>query len=144
MKNILTLLSFVMVCGCAHIISGDNQIVFIQTSDSKRVKANIHNEKADYIQILPAYIEIPKSKSDLTITTINTECITSTTTLAESKLDPVAYANIFTLGLGLIVDLDGSMWKYDEVLTIDVKRDNTCFQTAKKLNEEIAKLHEAK
>lgn len=144
MKKILIFLSFVIVCGCAHVINGDNQTVFIQTSDSKRVKANIHNGKADYTQILPAYVEIPKSKTDLTITTINTECITSTTTLVKSKVDPVAYANIFTLGLGFIVDLYGSMWQYEKVLTVDVKRDNSCIQTAKKLNEEMAKLHKAK
>ena len=143
MKYIFCALLTLALCGCAHMFSGDTQTIYINTNDSKKVKAIVENDKTKSTYILPATIKIPKSKSDLTITTINTECITPTKTSAKSDIDPITYANIFNLGLGFIKDSNGAMWHYKDTYTIDVKRDNYCIQKAKSANAEIANLHGA-
>lgn len=143
MKNIFLISLTLVLCSCAHVLNGDIQSIYINTSDSKKVKAIVENDKTKSTYILPATIKIPKSKSDLTIATINTECITPTRISAKSDIDPITYANIFNLGLGFIKDSDGAMWHYKDTYTIDVKRDNSCIQKAKSANAEIANLHGA-
>lgn len=143
MKHVFLTSLTLTLCGCAHMLNGDIQPIYINTNDSKKVKAIVENDKTKSTYILPATIKIPKSKSSLTITTINTECITSTKTSAKSSIDPITYANIFNFGLGFIKDYDGAMWHYKDAYTIDVKRDNSCIQKAKSANAEIANLHGA-
>ncbi len=141
MKNII-MLSILILSGCAHVIHGDTQDIIINTSDKKRVKATVQNDKMKKTYILPATITVPRSTQDLVVTTIGTDCITSTKINAASYIDPIAFGNVLTLGLGFIQDAKGAMWKYDNSYTINVKRDNACMNKVKKLNAEILNLHQ--
>ena len=128
--------------GCASMMNGDTQTIILKTSDSKRVKIKLQNDGKESTYTIPAKVTVKKSQNDIIVTTIPTECIISTNTVIPSKLDEWVYGNVATLGLGLIEDLEGPAWKYDDVYTVKVKRDNACINNAKKLNEEILNLHQ--
>ena len=127
--------------GCAYIVNGDTQSIFLKTSDNKRVKAVVKNDKMETTYMLPTTVTVPKSKNDLVITTVGTECITPTKTTVQSQVDGWVFGNVATLGLGLIKDSQGAMWKYDESYTVNVKRDNKCIKQAKELNDIMLNLH---
>ena len=63
MKNIFFISLTLILCSCAHVLNGDIQSIYINTSDSKKVKAIVENDKTKSTYILPATIKIPKSKS---------------------------------------------------------------------------------
>ena len=99
MKNILILLGVLILSSCAYMAHGDTQKISIHTNDSKKVKAIVENDKFKDTYILPINIEVPKSQSNIIVTTIGTECITPTQTIIESKVDEYTFANVFNLGL---------------------------------------------
>ena len=139
MKKLILLT--LLLNGCAYMVNGDSQDIFLNTSDHKRVKAVVKNDKMNQTYILPTTVRVPKSKEALVITTVGTECITPTKMTAESHVDNMVYGNVATLGLGLIKDSQGAMWKYDDKYTVRVKRDNKCIQNAKELNDVMKSLH---
>ena len=139
MKKLLIFM--LLLNGCAYIVNGDTQSIFLKTSDNKRVKAVVKNDKMETTYMLPTTVTVPKSKNDLVITTVGTECITPTKTTVQSQVDGWVFGNVATLGLGLIKDSQGAMWKYDESYTVNVKRDNKCIKQAKELNDIMLNLH---
>ena len=124
MKKLFMIVLALTLSGCASMMNGDTQTIILKT------------------YTIPAKVTVKKSQNDIIVTTIPTECIISTKTVIPSKLDEWVYGNVATLGLGLIEDLEGPAWKYDDVYTVKVKRDNACINNAKKLNEELLNLHQ--
>ena len=142
MKKIIVLVVALLLSGCAHMMDGDSQTINLKTSDSKRVKIKLKNDGKESVYTIPSKVKVKKSQNDIIITTVATECIIPTTTIIPSKIDEWLYANAANLGIGLIEDLKGPAWKYDDVYTVKVKRDEACINKAKKLNEEILNLHQ--
>lgn len=141
MKNLAIIIIAGVLSGCAYMANGDTQSIDFKTSDNKKVKAEIKNDDITSKHTLPSKITVKKSSNDLIVTTIGTECITPTKTVLQSSLDGWVWANIANLGLGLLIDLQGPAWKYDDSYTIKVNRDYECINRAKKINEEMLNLH---
>lgn len=140
-KMIIILMLSLTLNGCAYLVNGDNQVIDLKTSDSKKVKVKVKNDKVQSTYTIPSKIDIKKSQNDLIITTIGTECIVPTQTIVKSSTDAWVWGNIATLGFGLIKDTDGAMWKYDNSYIVNVNRDNACIKKAKELNSEMLNLH---
>lgn len=139
-KTVIFMLMFVL-SGCAYMVNGDTQTIKLATSDNKHVKVRVKDADTETIYTLPTQITVKKSEQDIIVTTIATECIIPTQTIISSSVDEWTYANIANLGVGLIKDMQGSAWKYNDVYVIKVNRDSVCINKAKKLNDYMLNLH---
>ena len=135
MKKIIFMMMTLVLSGCASIMGDETQSINLRTSDNKNVKVRVRDYKNEAVYTIPGKVTVARSHNDLIVTTVNTDCITPTKTVIPSKIDPKSewiYTNVSKIE---------GLWHYDDMYTINVKRDNSCMQKAKALNDEIFSLH---
>lgn len=127
-KVVLNLVVMLALSGCCSIFKGSDQTVNIATSNNKQVPAVVYTENGQQNVILPQAVSVSRSSSDMTINVKENKCVKESRTIVESKVQPAFWGNVISGGLlGSATDaMTGSMWKYDDNITVVVDEKDVC------------------
>tara|TARA_X000001036_G_scaffold308738_1_gene287403 strand:+ start:1955 stop:2380 length:426 start_codon:yes stop_codon:yes gene_type:complete len=118
MKKLVLMLSVLSVSACASIVSGDQQVVSVETPDCDGAKCKLSNEQGTYyVSPTPGTVTINKSASPMIL-----ECSKGNKkemSTVESGTEGMAFGNILAGGIiGAAVDMGtGAAYDYPNVMT---------------------------
>ena len=118
LKKLLILPIIFTLCSCASIVSGDQQIVSVETPECDKAKCKLTNEQGTYyLSETPGTVTVNRSASPIFL-----ECTKNDlkeTVTVESGTKAMAFGNIIAGGvIGAAVDMStGAAYLYPDVLT---------------------------
>lgn len=119
-RLIATLLLWAALQGCASIVSGQTQVVSVDTPGCAGASCELSNDKGKwFVPITPGTVTIGRSYNNLQIN-CSMDGATSSPTSAASTTKGIAYGNILLGGLiGAGVDVGtGAAYEYPQVITV--------------------------
>jgi hypothetical protein len=121
MKTILSLFCLPLLAGCASIISGQNQIISVETPPHKAASCELFNDKGKWFVTTPSTIMINRSYENLQITCHKGELEGRASIPSSAK--GMLYGNILAGGIiGACVDhSNGSAYDYPTLIQIPLK-----------------------
>lgn len=118
--SIISLLLF--VTGCASIVTGQNQMVSVDTSPHKEAICELSNDKGKYfINSTPGSVMVSRSYDDLIVTCYKND--KKGNTFIKSQTKAMAFGNIIAGGvIGAAVDCGtGAAYDYPSVINVSLK-----------------------
>ncbi len=127
-KLIIVLITATILSGCASIVKGSRQTMFISTSTGKQADAIVTTPSGQLNVVLPQVIPVKNNQRDITINIKETRCNMSSSTIVFSQLHPWFWGNIISGGFyGSTTDaITGAMWTYDESVVVNVTEKDSC------------------
>ncbi len=116
MKNIFILVCLFGLTSCASIVSGDKQIISVETPDCESAKCKLTNEQGTYyLSETPGTVTINRSASPIFLECSKGEF--KETNTVESGTKAMAFGNILAGGvIGAAVDMGtGAAYVYPDV-----------------------------
>lgn len=120
---LLSTLSFIVLSGCASIVSGSTQKVQISTNPPTQSSCAVANKMGSWSIVSPNQIDLSRSKSDLTVNCTDNATGYSGTSAIESELEPWLLGNIIIGGIvGAPIDFaTGAAWLYPASVVVPLK-----------------------
>lgn len=127
-KILLILLLAASVSACASIIDGRTQNINLVPSKGENVEATVMSKAGIQNVKLPQTISLQKNSQDIAINIKSSKCVSPSTTVSRSRLNPWFWGNIIFGGLfGSSTDAGtGAMWSYDDTVTVPVDKKDNC------------------
>lgn len=124
MKRILTLFAIALLSGCATVVSGTQQSVFIETPFAEGASCQLHDSKNGswYLQSTPASVSVLKGNGPLNVT-CKKSGFQSATVSADDEFAGATLGNIILGGgIGVFVDAaSGAAQKYPDKIIVWMK-----------------------
>ena len=121
-KKSIVLFFSCSLTGCASIVTGQNQVVSVETTPHKEASCELSNDKGKwFISSTPGTVTINRSSEDLLV--ICTKGTLKATHSAKSYTKGMAFGNILVGGIiGAAVDCGtGSAYDYPSVINVQMK-----------------------
>lgn len=117
-----------LLSGCASIVKGRKKSVNISTNTGQSVEVDILSSSGVQTFYTPTVVSLKRKNQDITVVVKETPCIRQSTFIVSSDIEPWFFGNIITGGLyGSTTDaLTGSMWTYDDNITVPVYTKEEC------------------
>ncbi|MCB1784026.1 MAG: hypothetical protein KDI13_08510 [Alphaproteobacteria bacterium] len=122
MKKLLTLATLFILTSCASIVSGDQQIVSVETPNCDQASCKLTNEQGTYyVSQTPGTVTINRSASPIFLECKKEDTVETVT--VESGTKGMAFGNILAGGIiGAAVDMNtGAAYVYPDVLVNPVE-----------------------
>ncbi len=129
-SSFLLIAALLLTTSCAGLISGKTQSVFLRTSDSQEVEAEVVSANGVQNITIPGTVTVPRSKNPLTIKVKEGRCVKSSTEYATTKYNIFLLADVIggVFGLtGTTIDMSsGAAWAYEDNIYVNVKKKPGC------------------
>ena len=127
-KLALILLVVPTLSGCASLLKGYHENIYVSTSTGKQADAIITTSSGEQKITLPQIVPVKTSNADITVSVKETSCNNASTKIVASEVHPLFFGNFIFGGLlGSTTDaVTGSMWTYDENVIVDVFEKDNC------------------
>ena len=117
MKKYFTLIALFVLTSCASIVSGDQQIVSVETPNCSKASCKLNNEQGTYyVTQTPGTVTVNRSASPIFLECKKNDIVETAT--IESGTKAMAFGNILAGGvIGAAVDMStGAAYIYPDVL----------------------------
>lgn len=131
MKKLVAILFVgILLSGCATIVNGRNKTINVLTSTGEQVDVDVISSNGVQTVTVPSVVTVRRANHPITINVKETKCIKPSTSIVSDKLSMWALGNVFFYIFGTTSTTTdfavGSLWNYDDNISIPIYTKDSC------------------